>query len=365
MKINPTVCAVGKNYQIMIVLDYDALVSVRIGQNVYYNHSNGIRISSAGVHRISVPITELDRECSYTVIIQKMVERCTYFPKTEPEIEMKYNFKPISKESDINIYHLADVHGMGKEAIGAAKYIGKDLDLLIMNGDISSSSDTFEDMTLVYIIASEITKGEIPCVISRGNHDLRGFGAERLAEYMPGDNGKSYYTFTLGCIWGILIDTGEDKNDDHPEYGGTVCCHNFRLEQDEMIKKVIENASLEYAKEKIKYKFIISHVPFTFKEKEPFDIERELYSSWAKLMRDNINPSLMLCGHTHEAVISECGSEYDDLGQPCTVVVGSELKKGNDGKDILAGAYINLSGDKANIVFNTENKVLDEAVINI
>ena len=34
-------------------------------------------------------------------------------------------------------------------------------------------------------------------------------------------------TFRLGNLWGILLDCGEDKNDDRPEYGGTICCHAF------------------------------------------------------------------------------------------------------------------------------------------
>lgn len=49
---------------------------------------------------------------------------------------------------------------------------------------------------------------------------------------MPGDDGRSYYTFKVGCIWGILVDTGEDKEDSHAEYGGIICCHDFRLEQE-------------------------------------------------------------------------------------------------------------------------------------
>ena len=45
MKLNPTVCVVGKSYQIMIITDKEALVSVCVGENTYYCHSNGIRIA--------------------------------------------------------------------------------------------------------------------------------------------------------------------------------------------------------------------------------------------------------------------------------------------------------------------------------
>ena len=60
VKLNPTVCIVGKTYQIIIISEQDALISVRVGDKVYYNHSNGIRISSAGVHKIFIPAEVLD-----------------------------------------------------------------------------------------------------------------------------------------------------------------------------------------------------------------------------------------------------------------------------------------------------------------
>lgn len=363
VKLNPTVCIVGKTYQIIIISEQDALISVRVGDKVYYNHSNGIRISSAGVHKIFIPAEVLDKEGKYTVIVQNMIERLPYFPKSEPAFEKTYKFKPINKTNDINIYHLADVHGELQQAVDAAKYCGKELDLLIMNGDIASTSDTFDDIILCYKIASEVTRGEIPCIISRGNHDLRGFGAENLAKCMPGDAEKSYYTFRVGCIWGILVDTGEDKDDDHPEYGGTVCCHDFRLEQEKMIQNTIKNAENEYEQEGVKYKVVVSHVPFTFKRREPFDIERELYSNWSKLIKDNIKPNFMICGHTHRACISKCGSEYDDLGQPCTIIVGSDVSKDENEKTVLAGALITINDGFAKVVFNTSNEILFEEIV--
>ena len=65
---HPTVCPVGSTYQIMIVTEREALLSIRVGQKIYYYHSNGIRISSPGVHRFTIPAIELDHACAYTVI---------------------------------------------------------------------------------------------------------------------------------------------------------------------------------------------------------------------------------------------------------------------------------------------------------
>ena len=162
LKLNPTVCVVGNTYQIMIITEQEALISICVGTNVYYNHSNGIRVSSAWVHRITIPSEELDKAHEYTVVIEKMIERCPYFPKIAPAIEKTYKFRPVEKTNDINIYHLADVHGHLNQAVNIVKHCGKDIDLLIMNGDMSSTSNTFDDIILCYKIASEVTKGEFP-----------------------------------------------------------------------------------------------------------------------------------------------------------------------------------------------------------
>ena len=111
---------------------------------------------------------------------------------------------------------------------------------------------------------------------------------------------------------------------------------------------------------------VISHIPFTFKKKAPvFDIERELYSKWGKLIKENIKPSLMLCGHTHNATISEPGSEMDELGNPCPVVIGSDFKRNEDGTAIFAGSLIKLKNNQADIIFNTENNIVAEYTIAI
>lgn len=357
LKCHPTVCAVNNDYQIMILPETDMLISVKVGDNIYYNHNNGIRVSSACVQRVIVPSKELDKHKKYSVLCRKMLERKPYRSVTEDEYELEYNFRPLEKTENINIYHLADVHGAEKEAIGAAKFLNIDYDLLVLNGDLSSHSDSVDAVTIVYRLASDITKGEIPCVVSRGNHDLRGKYAENLHEFMPGDNGKSYYTFKIGCIWGILVDTGEDKPDDNIEYGNTICCSNFRVEQEKMIKQVIANAEKEYEQEDVKYKIVVSHVPFPFKFEPPFDIEEEMYTKWCRLLEDNIKPDLMLCGHLHKTFVSEKGSEHDAYGQPCTIVLGSDMQLADDWTATFTGMYMNLSKGNAKITFNTNTEV--------
>ncbi len=370
---HPAVCAVHDEYHIMVPVHSDMLMAVRVGDETYYDESNGIMRSSVRVHRIVVPMAALDRAAGYTVIYLKMIERKPYFPTTEPPVELHYDFRPLTKRENIHIYQLADTHGIVEASARAANYFGDDLDLLVLNGDIADHSGTVENICIVYRIASLVAGGTVPCVFSRGNHDLRGACAENLSDYMPNESGRSYYDFRVGCIWGILIDCGEDKRDDCDEYGHTVCCEPFRRRQTEYIRQKIADSAHSYAAPGVDYRLVISHVPFTHNITEsdafghhPFNIEIERYTEWARLLGEYVHPQLMFCGHMHELTISLPGSSYDDKGQPCPVLVGSKPEKRPDGTQYFVGMAVTLNPGAAEVCFtDSEGKTLHRETLKI
>lgn len=349
---HPTVCAVGNEYQIIVPVKYNMLFSVKVGEKEYFNQSNGIKISTTKIQRVRVPMSELDREKKYTVICRKMLKRLAYRSKTAAnETRIEYSFNPVEKKENIKIYQIADAHGYITESCAAAKKFSSDIDLLILNGDIANSSDTFDDVITCYKIASNITEGTIPCIISRGNHDLRGRYAEVLVDHMPNRNGNSFYTFKVGCIWGILVDCGEDKVDSHEEYGRTICCHQYRQDVTEYIKEIIK--SKEYENSDIKYRLVLSHVPFPYRCEPPFDIEEETYTEWCRLLKENIKPDLLLAGHLHTCAVSDFGGKYDTYGQPCPVIIGSSLNKKNGKLEEYTGVGVVLNESSADVDFTS------------
>ena len=363
LKTAPTVFAIGDTYQIMVPVTCDVLMWVRVGNEEYYDHSNGIIRSAVTMHRMSVPMKELDREKKYTVCWRKIIERKPYRTQTEEMCEIEYNFRPVSG-NDIRAYHISDAHNMVEAPAAAAKAYEEKcgrIDFLIMNGDLPDHSGKIENFDAIYQMASLVTKGEIPVIFSRGNHDMRGIYAENLAEYTPTDRGNSYFTFRLGNIWGIVLDCGEDKVDEHEEYGYTVCCKQFRREQTRFIEKVISNAQNEYLADGIEYRLVIAHNPFTFKLQPPFDIEQDTYAYWAKLLKDNVKPDLMIGGHLHRLFVSQPGSEHDHLGQPCPLVVGSTP---DFGKKQHTGCGIRFTSEGMEAVFidSTGEIVMTETI---
>ncbi|MBR5134367.1 MAG: hypothetical protein IKV35_02090, partial [Clostridia bacterium] len=82
----------------------------------------------------------------------------------------------------------------------------------------------------------------------------------------------------------------------------------------------------------------------------PFNIEREIYTEWATLLREHIKPDVMICGHVHELGVHEVGGDFDHLGQPCPMVVGARPDE-----DYFAGCGYVFSDEGITVSF-TDNR---------
>jgi len=349
MKYAPAVFTVGREYQIMTFSDGPSLMWVEVAGQKYYDESNGILRANAPVHRAHVPMEALDAAGEYTVYLRKVVESRPYFPVVGPEQAYTYSFRPVKSGENIRAYHIADAHNRVKGPLAAAKAFG-DIDFLILNGDVPDHSGSPDRWESLYEIAGEIGKGNIPIVFARGNHDMRGFCAENFADNTPTDRGNVYYTFRLGDIWGMVLDCGEDKPDDHPEYGGTTCCHAFRKRETEFIRDVIRRAGEEYLSEGVKTRIVVCHNPFFYRCEPPFDIEEEIFAEWSRLLREFVHPDLLIHGHMHYLKIVRPGDADDHRGQSCPAVIGSDIK----GDEYYAGAGFVFSSKEIRVCFTDD-----------
>ncbi len=362
----PTVYAVADKYVIIVPVNEPCLMWVGIGENEYYDDSNGILRSGRLTHKMTVPMAELDAARSYTVRWRKMIERKPYRSEVGEIEEYTSAFRPIDPDKErINIYNIADAHNRVDGPINAGKYFertGEELDLLLLNGDIPNHSGDVAYFEAIHRIAAGVTGGEIPVVFARGNHDTRGVCAELIEDYTPTDNGVSYYTFRLGPVWGIVMDCAEDKPDDHVEYAHTICCEDFRRRETRWLEALCNAEKPEYSDGGIKYKIVVVHNPFTERRNPPFDIEEDTFAHWASLLRENVKPHLMICGHVHKCYVTYPGGERDAFGQPCPIVAASKLSK--DDLSFFVGGAITLDGNMAYVRFtdNDGNIVGEETV---
>lgn len=356
LKTSPAVFAVGDTYQIMVPVTCPTLMWVRIGEDCYYDDSNGIIRSDVTTHRMIVPMEELDRAGKYTVCYRRMIERRPYFSDTGDIEEIEYTFRPVPGENP-RIYHIADAHNCVDGPVSAAKFFeakAGGIDLLILNGDVPNDSGAIEHFDNIYKIIDGITGGSIPVIFSRGNHDTRGIFAEKIADHTPVEDGNSFFTFRVGNLWGMVLDCGEDKVDSHPEYGNTVCCHEFRKKQTRFINKVIKNSATEYGADGVTHKAVISHVPFYRTFNPPFDIEGEIYEEWCRLIGESIKPDIMIHGHEHMLRLDVPGCEADVRGLPCPAIIAAVPEGGSRS---YIGGGITFGKDSIDVVFNDKDKI--------
>ncbi len=364
LKCNPSVFVIEKDYEILVFAKDNGLLWLTVDGVDYYEENSGVLSSEKPYAKIRLPQTVLDGARQYTVNYRKTIDRKAYFSEMGDLESVNYSFRPLFKTENIKAYHTADVHYAFADGLKCSTYFGDELDLLIVNGDIGEV-ETDQNYFEVAKYVGDISKGEIPVIFVRGNHDTRGKLAEDFCKYFPANNQKTYWTFELGVLCGIALDCGEDKPDNHREYGsgyngelvynGTNIFEKFRRKETEFLKSVSLNDD--------KIKFVVSHICPMYphpKAGSIFDIERELYAEWNAEF-ERLGLDFMITGHLHRAFIinPDDGVAYHKHSYP--VIVGSAA----DYSDMMGTALI-IDKDKITVKFtNTKHEVVEETVIKL
>ena len=96
MKFYPAVFAMKDTYQIFVDLCCEATVWITVGDQTYYDHSNGILRSGKQIHSVEVPMEELNNAGAYTVGYREFIERKPYFPTSKEPVELTLPFRPVT-----------------------------------------------------------------------------------------------------------------------------------------------------------------------------------------------------------------------------------------------------------------------------
>lgn len=176
------------------------------------------------------------------------------------------------------------------------------LDFLIWNGDTCSSTWESKDgfvPTLLNPGGTHFTR-ERPAFLVPGNHDLRGPWGFRFPEFSFQGPGRFHHAFRAGPAAILLLNTGEDKDDDHPTFHGRVACESERRRQAEWLHEVIHRPGIADAP----YRIVVCHLPLRWDQSEPardYDrhSERSLKLWRAPLLEWGVQ--LVVSGHTHSS----------------------------------------------------------------
>ena len=212
---------------------------------------------------------------------------------------------------------VADLHGNDEilNELNAVKPLDS-FDLMILNGDILSWIGDEERIFSGFLDAAvEHFASEIPFVYIRGNHETRGPGARDVMSYFPHHSGPNYYSFRQGEVYFIVLDSGEDKPDDHPVYAGLVDFDEYRSEQAGWLKEEVQKLEFRNAG----YRVVVSHMPLSKDSTKHGSYD--IYKKWGPIL-NQANIDLMINGHKHRYSRSD---KFDDGYNFSTVILGKEM----------------------------------------
>jgi len=199
------------------------------------------------------------------------------------------------QKSEFEFLVFNDIHDRPESFAALAKYQNSvNKDFIFLNGDMFNwqiDEDQLVDH-LLKPLCEVYSAAEIPFIFSRGNHETRGQFARQLGDYFDGREQKFYYSFQKGPLYVIVLDSGEDKDDAHAEYGGIVSFDTYRLKQKIWLEKELQKREFK----KAKYKMVFSHIPFYYSGDQHGIVHCREH--WGPLL-NKAKIDLLVSGHTH------------------------------------------------------------------
>ena len=286
------VYAVEDEYQIVFSTSDSAVAWVEIGGENYFDLYAGSMRSADLVHKITVPQSVLDTAGGYTVCAQQMIYRGPFGGYKGETISQSYHFRPVDTSDGIQHVALSDVHE-AVEAAAAAATTRENTDFVVMIGDLISMVETEKDVQLANELAHGITGGEIPVIYARGNHEIKGEYAEELYKYVGSKNQEYYYWVTLGSdVFAVVLDIGEDHDDDWWEYYGTAQFERYQDAQIAFLEEILEEGDYE----NYRYRMGICHIPVTYVGNKGYF---EDFNNRATELLNLLDVDIALSGHKH------------------------------------------------------------------
>jgi Icc-related predicted phosphoesterase len=214
------------------------------------------------------------------------------------------SFTTFSKDKkDISFLVLNDIHshaGFMKELCSAVNF--KTLDFVCFNGDMW---EWLLDENMLFNgcmdAAVEMFASETPIVFNRGNHETRGLYAIPLIHYFPTQNGTFYHQFSISNICFLVLDSGEDKEDSHPEYFNLAAFDAYREEEARWLEKNVAYPEFQNASARI----VFLHIPPTVGTSHA---NTHLQETLMPIL-NHAQIDVMLSGHTHSYAYREADAQ--------------------------------------------------------
>lgn len=343
----PTVIDNGKEYSIVFSTSDQGTAWAEYTYNgkdyKVYDHTGGRKKGDSNIHSISVPYDHL-RNNSYKVGSTRVIEEFSYGSRTGKTVtSLEYDFK-YNDSNDQRWLVISDWHTQVDKASQAVNNLASDYDGVILLGDASPGVD-FEQQVITNTVqfGGRVSGGTRPVLYVRGNHETRGAYAKDLPVALGIE--QFYYTTDIGPYSFIVLDSGEDKDDSHIEYGGMTDYNTYRADMIDWLK------GTEVKNDKV---IALSH------SWEISEVEEELsLSGWAEL--DRLGTRAFLSGHEHQCrFIGDREGKEKELNEKYPDIIGY-VDGGKVGEAYVANLLtLNENGFKIYAIDNNGNVFTDE-----
>lgn len=272
-----------------------------------YQVEDGMRRANSTNYLFVVDIPE-DRTLRYRVVAKEIEKFEAYDIQYGKTVISDIIEAKLAKEDQAEIHCLIlnDIHER-KESY--AEMIAKSTlahkDLIFLNGDSFHYVTTSNDLTeKLFSPLGEVLGGRTPFVMVRGNHETRGAFARDIKPYFDYPGGNFYHSFKFGPVYWIVLDSGEDKPDDHEVYGGTVDYDTHRLNQRTWLEDVLQSAERRAATHTI----VVAHIPFH--HSDDWHGTQHSHKCFHDVLQAN-KVDAVISGHTHRYAFHPPGPNHN------------------------------------------------------
>lgn len=218
-------------------------------------------VANNTVHHITLTDLKPQQRYYYRVCSQEVKDfRYRHITLGDTARSRIYSFvMPDLQNNDFSIVIYNDIH-RHEETITALTEKVRDVtaDLIIFNGDCLVEPDSEQDLVeMLSVLNEKVDAAETPVLYLRGNHETRGAWSWHLHDYLHFLDGSLYGAFNWGDTRFVMLDFGETRGDDNPQFAHLNRNDLFREQVGRFLSEELRSTPFKEARHRV----LIHHVP--------------------------------------------------------------------------------------------------------
>jgi acid phosphatase type 7 len=274
------------------------------------------------LHRVRLGGLSAGARYFYKVVFQPtptfQSHRVVFDPAITSEVKSFVTRDPAAKSVRFVMFN--DLHDNVAQWRQLHSYVATEkFDFAFLNGDVTNMMQDEKQMVGNFLDpCTEFFGGTMPFLYARGNHEVRGGYAREMKRYLSLPGGEYHYAFTQGPARFVVLDSGEDKEDNHPEYSGLCAFDAYRSMQQKFLQTEIRSEAWKSAR----WRIVLFHIPGFYSN--GWHGPQEVKSKWHTLLEEG-RADLFMAGHTHHYTVAKADAS---AGHSYPIIIGGGPKMG-------------------------------------